>query len=231
MLSMALGYSVVAFEINPPNILRMCESLELNQWLLPENDKGFEDPNKPTVRFYQQGVSDVNGQEFKVWVPKNPGQAFLRTEQEGTEEMEEHASMEGADHMSGHHDSTTTVTLDHFAQQHGWLIPLQDGSLGVNPNIAIKILKVDVEGKEPLVIEGTQTLLRSGIVENILIEFRRLGRPNVQQAMLILLDSGYTLVDDTEGKVSITRSMEILSDLTDQLEGTTKTIDLWFQRV
>ena len=222
---MALGYSVLAFEINPPNLLRLCESLELNDWNLPEKDRGNNN-QQPNVRFYQQGVSDVDGQDLEVWVPKNPGQAFMKMD--GAQSPES-ANEQSTQHKQ--HDHTSTITLDRYALRHGWLLALSDGSLGVNPNIVVKILKVDVEGKEAHVIEGAQAFLRSGIVENILIEFRRLSRPNVQQALLLLLDSGFTLVHDTEGKVSETRSAEILSDLTEQLKETSKTVDLWFQRV
>ncbi|KAL7569328.1 hypothetical protein ACA910_016870 [Epithemia clementina (nom. ined.)] len=237
LLSMSLGYSVLSFDINAPNILRMCESLKLNNWMLPENDKN-NNKQQPIVRFYQQGMSDVDGENLEVLVPKNPGQAYMARKDEDPiweeNDQDEESAFETTRESQKNqslHQRTTTITMDTFAEQHGWLIPLPDGSLGINTNIIIKILKIDVEGKEPHVIEGAQTLLRAGIIENILIEFRRLARPNVQQAMLVLLDTGYTLIDDKEGKVSITRATEILSDLTDQYQGTGKTVDLWFQRV
>ena len=61
-----------------------------------------------------------------------------------------------------HHALTTTVTLDAFAEQRGWF------DTDKHKDLSIPILKLDVEGKEPMIIEGAQKLLRSGIVKNVL---------------------------------------------------------------
>ena len=74
-------------------------------------------------------------------------------------------------------EQLTTVTLDSLATQWGWI---QQGTTTTtdhdNKNESMKwkivILKLDVEGKEPQIIEGARQLLQSGRVENILTEFR-----------------------------------------------------------
>jgi hypothetical protein len=61
----------------------------------------------------------------------------------------------------------------------------------LTPDLSIAILMLDVEGKEQQIIAGARRLLESGIVKNILTEFRRLGRKSMQAAIKILLDTGY----------------------------------------
>jgi hypothetical protein len=99
----------------------------------------------------------------------------------------------------------------------------------LTPDLSIAILKLDVEGKEPQIIEGARRLLESGIVKNILTEFRRLGRTPIQTAIKTLLDTGYTLVH-MNGRTSRAESEKILNDLTKALSGKMKNVDLWFQR-
>jgi FkbM family methyltransferase len=199
LLSASLGHHVIGFEINPSNLLRICESLRLNDW----NDAG-------RVAIFQRGVSNVHGAALQVMVPKNPGQAFMR-------EIEQ---SETTNKTSTHQALTMTLTLDAFAQERGWFD---------KPELSIAILKLDVEGKEPQIIEGARRLLESGIVKNILTEFRRLGRKPIQTAIKTLLDTGYTLVH-MNGRTSRAESEKILNDLTKALSGKMKNVDLWFQR-
>jgi FkbM family methyltransferase len=177
LLSASLGHHVIGFEINPANLLRICESLRLNDW----NDAG-------NVAIFQ-GVSAT---ALQVTVPKKPGQAYMR-------EME---YAETSSEISTHHAFTMTVSVDAFAQERGWFD---------KPDLSIAILKLDVEGKEPQIIEGAMPLLKSGIVKNILTEFRRLGRETIQTAIKTLLDKGYTLVHLNRRK-SRAESEKILDD-------------------
>jgi len=119
------------------------------------------------------------------------------------------------------HAFTTTVTLDTFAQERGWFD---------KPDLSVAILKLDVEGKEPQIIEGSKRLLRSGIVENVLTEFRRLSRSTIQEAIYTLLETGYTLVDAEKGKVGQDEARMILQGVEKKLHGTGTNVDLWFQR-
>jgi FkbM family methyltransferase len=202
LLSAALGHVVISFEINPANIVRICESLHLNQWKDSEQ-----------VAIFQRGASNVDGVTLQVLIPKNPGQAFMK-EMEGVLPDQSNAT-------STHHAYTTTVTLDSFAQERRWFD---------TPGFSISLLKLDVEGKEPQIIEGAKRLLKSGIVQNILTEFRRLGRPTIQKAIATLLDSGYTLVHNEKGKVSRAEARRLLDELRHRLEGKMLNLDLWFQR-
>ena len=197
LLSASMGRQVLSFEINPSNLMRLCESLALNK---------LEDH----VAILQKGVSNADDEELAVWVPKNPGQAFMKPIEETHEKDQD-----------GYHALTKTITLDTLAKQRGWFR---------KPGFEIAILKLDVEGKEPQIVEGAQKLLASGKVLNVLTEFRRLGRDHVQTALKTLLDSGFTLIHEKEGKVSIDRSRILLDELKDELSGKGKNVDLWFQR-
>lgn len=100
LLCASLGHPVIGFKIIPANLLRICESLRLNDW----NDAG-------RVVIFQKGVSNVHGAALQVMIPKNPGQAFMR-------EIEQ---SETTNETLTHQAFTTTVALDAFAQERGWL--------------------------------------------------------------------------------------------------------------
>lgn len=94
LLSAALGHSVVSFEPNPANILRLCDSLRLNDW-------------SEGVSIFQNAVSDQEG-EMQLFIPKNPGAATIRGMDEKLEADADHQAI------------TKVVTLDTFAQEQGW---------------------------------------------------------------------------------------------------------------
>lgn len=217
LLSATLGYPVIAFEINPANLIRLCESLQLNNHV-------------SRVTIFQNGVSDTDGTPLQVLVPKNPGQAFMieMSDTSGLEKLRLSAQ-EGlgmandSSTVTTHHAFTTTVTLDAFVKH-----------LSTEK---IAILKLDVEGKEPQIIEGAKELLQSGRVDNVLTEFRRLGRDTIQQAIATLLAAGYTLVDDwTNGpdhppkRMSRQESVDHLTELAEKFKGNGRNFDFWFQR-
>lgn len=104
LLSASLGHDVLAFEINPANILRICESLTMNGW------------RSPQVSTFQNGVSDTHGSPLQVLVPKNPGQAFMNQ----IDDIRGLHRIQNTNTTSSHHAFTTTVTLDQFARDHGW---------------------------------------------------------------------------------------------------------------
>ena len=69
LLSAAHGYDVVSFEINPANLIRVCESMHWNQ--LYSHDHLFG-----RIHLFRNGVSSVHGTPVQVVVPKrNPGEA------------------------------------------------------------------------------------------------------------------------------------------------------------
>ena len=187
LLSATLGRQVLSFEINPANLMRLCESLSLN---------GL----KERVTIMQRGVSDVDDVELEVVVPNNPGEAKMEQGSGGVR--------------------TKTITLDTLAQRRGWL---------ENKDLEIALLKIDVEGLEPQIIQGARALLRSGKVRNVLTEFRGMERQIAKDALDTLLNGGFTLVYETEGKVSVARSWEILKYLEENPKR--DYVDLWFRWV
>ena len=126
---------------------------------------------KPEIHIFQNAVSDVHGEEMMLHSPRNPGQAYLKPLVE-------------AEETDSHKAKTMVVMLDKVAEQQGWF---------ELPDFKIKLMKVDVEGKEPQVILGSPKLLKSGIVEHILTEGRRFGRVNIRDSFAILFEAGYTV--------------------------------------
>ena len=94
LLSAALGHAVVSFEPNPANILRICDSLRLNDY-------------RDHVHVFQNAVSDETG-EMRLFVPHNPGAATIKKMDEKIEADADHQAI------------TKVVTLDTFAQEQGW---------------------------------------------------------------------------------------------------------------
>mmetsp|Transcript_15378 Transcript_15378/g.22695 ORF Transcript_15378/g.22695 Transcript_15378/m.22695 type:complete len:376 (+) Transcript_15378:73-1200(+) len=127
--------------------------------------------DQPEIHIFQNAVSNVHGEEMMLHAPRNPGQAFLKPV-EGEEETDDHKA------------KTIVVMLDKVAEEQGWL---------KKSDFKIKLLKIDVEGKEPQIVLGAPNLLKSGIVENILTEGRRFGRENIQESFIVLFDAGYTI--------------------------------------
>ena len=209
LLSASHGHIVHTFEINPANLIRMCESLSLNRWA----DNG-------RVHIYQRAISNEPGQQLQVKIPRNPGAAHLQPMQvDQTTPASTETTIRSA--------VATTMTLDGLAHDQGWLTSGKTG-------LSIPLLKMDVEGAEPHVIAGATELLASGIVKNVLTEFRRPNEPDSQQALATLLQSGYRIVND-DNKASVRRldMTETLAYLKAVEERLTQRklvyADLWFQ--
>jgi hypothetical protein len=213
LLSAAYSHPVISFEINPTNIIRICESIHWNQnyhhYHADEenyNKNGNNNDNSTTttsttkfgpIHIFRHGVSDKHNDTVKVIVPKrNPGEAMIRpigknknrennsnTSTTTTTNAGEYSN-EG-DHATLYNSYATTVTLDGFAKEHGWF------SQRRRPNIAV--LKIDTEGHEPQILLGARKLLLSGTVSNVLLEYRSSCKSPVLQ---YLLEAGYVLVYD-----------------------------------
>jgi len=130
LLSRSLGHDVLSFEPNPSNIVRLCESLALNDWT-------------DGVIIYPYALGDIEDTMLLSWPFGNPGQARL-----GSKNV--------------YSISVAAKRLDDIVMSKGWL---------KDNDKPIYLLKIDVEGFEPNVLEGSRQLLQSGLVENILIEF------------------------------------------------------------
>lgn len=217
LLSAAWRHAVVTFEINPANVIRICESLHLNSL----NQFGFSSDveNSMVVRIHQQGVSNVTGQELRVAVQTNPGMTSLeRRPKKGQDTGETSARV----------FSTTTTTLDDFAKERQWL----DRSDAV-----FSIMKIDTEGHEMQILLGAEQFIRSRRVKNVLLEYRR----HCREAVNILFDAGYVIVstgltddgrDLTKVMMNKEESIAFLDTETDILNKKSSSdafIDLWFR--
>ena len=168
LLSAAWKHAVVTFEINPANIIRICESLHLNS----RNEHGFSElSHSMAVMIHRQGVSNITGSTFRVEVHKNPGQTALENGPKGKDTGK----------TTQRFFSTTTVTLDDFAEERGWFH---------RTDFTVSILKIDTEGHELQIIEGAQRFIQTRVVKNILLEYRA----HCREIMNTLLDSGYVIV-------------------------------------
>lgn len=208
MLSAILGHSVIGFEINPANLIRVCESLDVNQMgegmLLSSTSVAAVS----SVAIFQRGVGNVSDQTLRLVVPRNPGQAKM-VNNKGSEEEESATTTDGvvADNNTENAaapDVVTTITLDAFAEAYNWW--------EVRPVIAL--LKIDVEGFEPEIIIGAEQLLKTGMVQNVLTEFRDFHTATAQQAFNILIDNGYVLMYNHGAPYTKAATIDLWDDFT-----------------
>jgi len=179
-LSAANGpVTVDAFEPNPKNRLRFCESLQLNQWLT-EYDPWWEAPStkRSKVNLYAMGVGAEEG-FFEFVENGNPGQGSFGDNKGNFN-----------DKQASPKNGFRVITLDQFAEERGWF----GDDDGLQPDIAL--LKVDVEGLEYKVIEGAQKLLQAKIIRNIFMEVSartHAERKANEPAIRYFLQAGYRL--------------------------------------
>lgn len=215
-LSAAWQHAVVTFEINPANILRICESLHLNT----QNPQIGMNPSinhTMRVQLYQQGMSNVTGNSFRVAVPGNPGATELPPS--GASSVTRDTSRASAREFS-----VTTITLDDFARDRGWF--------ETRPYIAIA--KIDTEGHEPQILQGGLNVFKAHFVQNVLVEYRVITWEMVQR---ILLDQGYVVVEhDVRTKkitqLNRTESFHYMTELTAKMTRRGKSFpfcDVWFR--
>ena len=148
MLSAAHGAEVYVFEPNVVNMVRLCESAVLNAWSSSSN------PVYNQLHPFMKGVSNNHGKELQMYKndPGNPGSFTFSEKAAG-----------GAEVPGG---LLQLVSLDALAQSQNWL------DVNDDENTRIAILKIDVEGLELKVFEGTKELLKSRKVKNIFIEWK-----------------------------------------------------------
>ncbi|KAG7339916.1 FkbM family methyltransferase [Nitzschia inconspicua] len=238
LLSAARQHAVISFEINPSNLIRLCESIQWNSNL------GMAKNKDPTtffgpIRLFRNGVSNQHNQSLQVVVPGNPGEASIQDVSQNDSNRRQ--QLESFANGTSANDPTfaTTVTLDSFAIDHGWLpTTTTQNNKASNRVVDIAILKIDTEGHEPFILQGATKLLSSHLIRNILIEYRMICRDTVFE---IILESGYVLVDDNRGDVKkgttmLTKeaSKSFIDELHNTLElrrNTSKPMfeDLWFR--
>jgi FkbM family methyltransferase len=180
LLAASHGAEVFAFEPNVINVVRFCESQLLNGWSLAEN---FESNNR--IHTYLNGVGSEHGKTLIMYTPdpNNPGshtfnkdlaeEHFLRRKSDGDLQK-----LDGG--------KLPIITLDALAQDQGWLSNQNE--------VKITLMKMDIEGLEPVALAGSKKLLRAKIIENVLMEFNG-DLPNSDWISLVktLFDCGYKL--------------------------------------
>jgi FkbM family methyltransferase len=144
LLSAAWKHAVVTFEINPTNILRLCESLS------------YGGQESHAVSIHRQGVSNVTGATVQVTLTSNPGATGLVPNKK-FKPMSTNLTHQTEFPVS-------TITLDDFAQQNRWFEQ--------KPQIHVSLLKLDTEGHEPQILQGAQQFIQQKLARNILVEFR-----------------------------------------------------------
>jgi len=164
LLSRSLGHEILSFEPNPSNIVRLCESLALNDWT-------------DGVIIYPYALGDIEDTMLLSWPLKNPGEASLTSKNTYSTSIVDTFST-----------SISVKRLDDIVMSIGWL---------KEKDKPIYLLKIDVEGFEPNVLEGSRQLLQSGLLENILMEFN----PNLfddssrtNSFITLLLQNHYELI-------------------------------------
>jgi hypothetical protein len=191
ILSAARRHAVVSFEINPSNLIRLCDSIRWNQ---QQTSSTTDVINQATttapfaIRIFRNAVSNRHNETVQVVVPRNPGAGHIKPMKDQSNQQEQQAT-------TSYSSVASTITLDEFAREHGWFTAgtTTTPAGSTTPMMNIAILKIDTEGHEPYVLEGAKKLLHSGMVRNVLLEYRT----KCQQAVVsFLLDAGYVLVDD-----------------------------------
>lgn len=177
LLSASMGHHVDVFEPNTVNVIRQCQSMRLNGWSNVHDDDIIHRTIKQgSINIRQYGVGS-NTTTLPLFMGKNPGKATLVRD------------MLPKRNVKGDGSYINIVTLDSMAQDLGWFDPNRKAS-------SISILKVDVEGFEPSVFAGAKKLLRSGLIENILMEVSGQNDNSENEKMLkLIVDSGYYLHD------------------------------------
>jgi FkbM family methyltransferase len=188
LVSLASSKNVVvhAFEPNPVNLLRTCESLALNSWALYS-----ETSNSAGLHIHPVGVSDTNEILPSMTNKDNPGQSqFVSNLFEARALIKENR---GSFQLSA---NRSVITLDAFGISHGWLHPDEGHPADSDKLPHIAILKVDVETLEHKVILGARRLLRSHLVRNVFMEVSARNADevaNARRAATVLIKTGYKL--------------------------------------
>ncbi|CAB9517404.1 Inherit from COG: Methyltransferase [Seminavis robusta] len=172
LLAASLGpVAIDVFEPQPVHRLRICESLNINQWH-SEFDMHYDDNPKEAslVNVIPFGVGNARGlYEFKGELG-HPNQGHYT----------------GLVAKMGS-NAQRLVQLDEFAEERGWFGESR-------PDIAI--LKVSVEGFELNTVEGALELLHLKVIRNILIEVSFRNEAEIARnrgTVQILEDSEYRL--------------------------------------
>jgi len=167
---------VYSLEPNPQNVIRLCESIHLNQPIWQKQRSLNSGKHTPIVVPIVKGAG--NTEEIKTMYAKahqkhNPGSFAFRPPSNSNQTI-----------VVGNMEITT---LDAFAERHGWFTN--------KPNIGM--FKLDAERFERFVLEGGAKLLRSNIIETIVLELQPdQSQEDTAKILELLVTSGYELYLD-----------------------------------
>lgn len=176
LLAASFNAQVYTFEPNHVNIIRYCQSLQLNNWLNPSMKDG------PYVEVYDKGLSDEHGEELVMRSYTNqfnPGSFSFhpRYKRKGTELSKARGLEQG---------SFQLITLDKWAESKGWF----------DKKVSITFMKLDVEGLEYKVIRGAHKMLFAKMIKNIVMEFKgnKEDRHERMEILETLTKAGFQLI-------------------------------------
>lgn len=210
LLAAAHGASkVYMFEPNPANLVRFCESLQLNDWLHDDHSQDFIFP-------IAKGVSnEVGKMKFYRVVENNPGTfsfsetRLIRNSKEMKEAFLNQNTTAIEERVLG---EIEVISLDAFAESMGWF--------ETKPMIAF--FKLDVEGLEPQIVHGGKKLFELGLVEFFSIEIKPVQtlQRDKRDIIKIMINNGYELYmhgaylgPNIRVQKSYTHYKELLSDI------------------
>lgn len=214
LLAAAHGASkVYMFEPNPSNLVRFCESLQLNDWAHDDPSQGFVFP-------IGKGVSNEIGKmKFYRVVENNPGTysfsetRLIRNSKEMKQAFLDQNTTAIEERVLG---EIELITLDAFAESMGWF--------ETKPMIAF--FKLDVEGFEPQIIYGGKKLFGHRLVEFFSVEIKPVQtlHRDKRDIIKIMLNNGYELYmhgaylgPNTLVEKSYTHYKELLSDISSRV--------------
>ena len=179
LLARAYGHRVAGFEPNPIMHFRVCESLNLNGW-----------NNDSMIQMFPYGLGVELG-TFNLTTGQNPGKSSFYENKLAK--------------RSRRPIPVQVTTLDHVANQEGWLSSTEHSDNGKERSEdtpTIHLMKIDVEGFEPFVLQGGQQLLSSGRVANIILENGNEDTELMIGVLVRLYEAGYRLklISNTNGQ-------------------------------
>ncbi len=168
---------VYSFEPNLQNTVRFCESLSLNRWLRDDRSKDVVIPIAKGMGNREENRTLYSSNRTM----RNPGSFTFQKEKAYLQDIMEGDKVVRVPLVVGIMEITT---LDHFAERHGWFVS--------KPCIAL--LKLDVEHFELEVLQGAEKLLKSGIIEKIVMELKPSHSENAKsQIIKCLFGAGYKI--------------------------------------
>jgi hypothetical protein len=170
LLAHKLGVQHVdIFEPNLVNVLRICQSIDANNWWNNKNDTTSDISTTSTT------ASTINIYPYGITAEDGP--VLFQYNEDGTARINDNW---------GH--KSQAFALDSFARERGWL---------ERNDQVVAILKIDVGTHAPLVIAGASELISSGMVKSLIFDLtiRHLGdREMCIRAIQQLMSSGFELI-------------------------------------